>query len=72
MSNINLTMSSEQNGDMLLFNDRMRLVIRNDGTLVVSSKDGVQLTGDTLLKLIHSDIDVKEVQYLLGKGEVAR
>ena len=45
-----LTLSTDTNGDVAFSNDRTTIIIRVDGTVVVSTLDPLQLTGATLAK----------------------
>lgn len=54
MNNFNFRV--EDNGEVIISNDRTRLTIRPDGTVVIASSDPVQLAGQTLSRL-HAFID---------------
>jgi len=51
MKGVNFAFKAEPNGSVSFSNDRMSLTVHPDGTLAVSSKDPIQLTGASLAKL---------------------
>ena len=48
---IDLKINADQNGTLKLSNERTQITIRSDGTVVVSTRDPLQLTGASLMKL---------------------
>lgn len=69
MLNFNVEVTPE--GTMILDNDRTRISILSDGTLMVSSRDPVMLTGDCLVKLDNPSVDkpaLGMIQALLMKS----
>ena len=65
MKALNVNLKVEQNGELVIKNDRTSIAIHPDGTVAVSTLDPLQLTGCSLVKFDDVTINVSDLDKVL-------